>query len=104
MLANPFYRFEEAYGKMLSKTVLQNFTFDQLCEVFALHDELGHSDQAAAVLAELRRRSDVPAQAVHDVPKGLEELIPSSLWHQKPVGEGSSTQMLRPPLYIKSRR
>ena len=82
---------------------LESMTVEQLAEVFSLHDELGHYEQAAAVLAEIQRRSDTPALITHDVPKGLEKLIPSFLWHQKPVGEGIDTQMVRPVDYIKPR-
>lgn len=82
---------------------LQDSTLDDLCELFALWDELGQHERAKAVLAEIQRRSDTPALTTHDVPKGLEKLIPSFLWHQKPVGEGSSTQMVKPPNYIKTR-
>ncbi len=47
-------------------------------------------DRAAylAVWAEVKRRAELPAETIHELPALLAKVLPRAMWHQKPRDTG----------------
>lgn len=61
---------------------------DHLFTLFLQADEADDRDMAESIICEIERRCEAAPPTIHEVPKWLQTLLPSALWHQKPGGGG----------------
>lgn len=73
---------------------LETLSDDDLNELWVIAGQGEDRASYLAVWEEVRRRAELPAETIHEVPAWLARLLPRAMWHQKPTkpeGEGGGT-------------